>query len=90
LNKDELAIIAIKEKRSGEVYIVQSVEYRKLFPRITLCILSTKHMNDVRTEDLVFGIAMRAKGEEDIPANGEVIAFTRALDAYYGSCYYSQ
>ena len=89
LNKDELAIITIKEKRTGEIYTPVGIEYRKLFPRTTLCILNTGFTTDVKP--LVFGIAMRAKGEDDIPANGEVIAFTRALNAYYEEpCYYSQ
>jgi len=81
LNKDELAIIAKKEKRMGKDLEVVAIEYKKLFPRSTLCILSTEHMHDVRIDELSFGISMRGRKDPDIPSIGKVQSFIRALNA---------
>lgn len=77
LNDEELAIMAKKEKRMGRKLPESNIEYRLVFPRTTVCILSA--IGD--GTDFTIGVSMRAKNETDIPAIGEVIAFTRALNA---------
>ena len=88
LNEEELAIIATKEDRLNKKYgesdlrfDIEGVEYRNVFPRTTVCLLLTEKQTYDDYGNLAIGIAMRAKNEPDIPHNGEVIAFVRALDA---------
>ena len=81
LNKDELAILVKKEKRMGKKFDVVGIKYVKLFPRSTLCVLSTEHSHGVRIDELAFGISMRGRRDPDIPSIGEVLSFVRALNA---------
>ncbi|MDP1746528.1 MAG: hypothetical protein Q8L90_13190 [Bacteroidota bacterium] len=76
LNIEELAIVAKKEKRMGIKLPKSNIEYRRVFPRTTVCILSA--IGD--STDFTIGVSMRAKNECDVPTIGEVIAFTRALN----------
>lgn len=90
LNTEEMAIVAKKEKRMGKKLDVVGIEYRKAFPRSTICIInrgieymhtSDEENNQDPLASMVIGIAMRAKNEPDIPANGRVTAFIRALES---------
>ena len=82
LNAEELAIMEKKERRINKQFDVIGIEYRLAFPRTTLCLLRIEEIFDGDAyTDLIIGVAMRAKDEEDIPVIGEVIAFTRALNA---------
>lgn len=77
LNEEELAIMAKKANRMGRIFPKLNIEYRLVFPRTTVCVLSA--IGD--GTDFTIGVSMKAKNEVDIPAIGEVIAFTRALNA---------
>ena len=89
LNAEEKAIILKKEERMNKLMgetdmrfpTVVGVEYRLAFPRTTVCILMTDEQVYDNLKNLVIGIAMRAKNEYDIPHNGEVTAFVRAVEA---------
>lgn len=84
LTVDEKTIIKKKEKRMGRKLPATAVEYRAAFPRTTVCFLkkpSAGYRSVGPVGNIAVGIAMRAKDEEDIPANGEVIAFVRALNS---------
>lgn len=78
LNEEELAIIAVKEKRLGRKLDVAGIEYRKAFPRTTVCILNK---DTPINGGFVIGVSMRSKGEPDVPHIGEVTSFVRALEA---------
>ena len=81
LNKEELDIVTKKTKRVGRKLPVIGIEYRMAFPRTTLCLLRVEESFDGNCyADLVVGVSMRAKYEHDIPAIGEIVAFTRALN----------
>ena len=83
LNKHEMEIIKIKEERSkkknGKQYHANYIEYRKLFPRSTLCILS-KVLNP-SLEEMAFGITMQSKHDTDIESIGHIQSFIRALNS---------
>ena len=73
LNEKELEIVEKKERRLGRKLPVTGIEYRKAIPRTTVCILKGE-------KGIEIGVSVRSKWEEDIPAIGEVVSFTRALD----------
>ncbi len=84
LNDEELAIIAKKEVRMGKRLHADGVEYRTAFPRTTVCILkrpTSGYRSVGPTGNLVVGISMRAKNEEEIEGVGAVHAFVRAIEA---------
>lgn len=82
LNLEEEKIILVKEERTGRNYPVVGIEYRKAFPRTTVCILDTGSIPESKTDlsNLVIGITMRAKYESDIPRLGQIKSFVRALN----------
>jgi len=73
LTRQEIEILEKKERRMGRNLPVTGIEYRKAFPRTTVCVL-LYGAND----DMEIGVSMRAKGEPDIPSIGEIVSFTRA------------
>ncbi len=87
LNAIESRIMLKKEERSGirqqipvgtpqrNISDSLRVEYRELFPRITLCVLE-----DDATGNTYYGATMRSKRDRDNQATGKVIAFVRAVD----------
>ena len=81
LNEEELAIIAKKEVRMGRELKshARTVEYRKAFPRTTICILSS--VLNPTVDATTIGISMRAKNEVEVEGVGEVHAFVRAVEA---------
>lgn len=79
LSKEELAIIAKKEKRMGVKLHVVGIEYRTAFPRSTVCILNKGTYPGL--DGMVIGITMRGRGDPDNNTVGEVQSFVRALNA---------
>ncbi len=84
LNEEERLILAKKEARMGRKLEASAVEYRPAFPRTTICLLrkpTTGYRSAGPAGDIVVGISMRAKNEEQIEGVGEVHAFVRAIEA---------
>lgn len=83
LDENEKKIISVKEERnkykSGKKYDVKFVEYRKLFPRSVLCVLSKVPYPTI--DKVIFGITMRGKGDEECESVGEAQSFIRALNS---------
>ena len=77
LNLYESEIIKRKESRSGVALNPEdlTVEYKILFPRITLCII-----HNSRTGAGYFGGTMRSKHDKDDKLVGRIIAFVRAIN----------
>ncbi len=79
LNGEEMAIIAKKEKRMGRKLHVVGIEYRKAFPRSTVCILNKGTYPGL--DGMEISISMRGRGDPENPVVGEVQSFVRALNA---------
>ncbi len=79
LTKEEQAIIAKKERRMGRKLNVVGIEYRKAFPRSTVCILDKGTYPGL--DGVEIGVTMRGRGDPDNPVVGEVQSFVRALNA---------
>lgn len=77
LGSSELDIIRKKRRRSGAALCAESlvVEYRALFPRITLCIIK-----DIETSTFYYGATMRSKRDRHNQESGRNIAFVRAVN----------
>jgi hypothetical protein len=79
LNSKEIEILHKKEKRMGKRLDVNAVEYRKSFPRATVCVVASNANPNL--SEVTIGITMRGKGEPNVTYIGEVQAYVRALNA---------
>ena len=77
-NRNEKEIVQTKNARLGKNITVTLVEYEPMFPRSTLCTITTKDGNTYH------GVTMRGKGEADNKMIAEGNAFTRALNKAAG------
>jgi|GEM_PF-6855738 len=77
LDHNEFIIVQKKAHRGGTVLNPEdlTVEYKVLFPRITLCII-----HDIALGMNYYGATMRSKHDKDNPLVGYSIAFVRAIN----------